>query len=314
MTNEIKGHGGHASEDQPRCDGVMDFTSIQKAILSAIDLSKIDQALTGATDEERNAELERRVKEFFSQLVVEFPGKGDSRYEFGNRINRTVQGFLANTTLEIERLAKRAAELEEQLRKADKKSREELSSRLDPLLEQEAQLMKYVKEYVNLTRAMDWETLRRIFDANVPEEQRRGAAERFAARRNAEQDEINRAYKAHANALSKLRDAKKFDLTDKDLNDNLLRPLDVVSWWADKARARKAALGKQAGTNAGKTGAAPTDAKPGTPEGKKDSDPLAKYRDEIENGNPDAEDDDEDEERDLINLDWKEDMIRRSLR
>lgn len=238
MTNEIKGHGGHASEDQPRCDGVMDFTSIQKAILSAIDLSKIDQALTGATDEERNAELERRVKEFFSQLVVEFPGKGDSRYEFGNRINRTVMGFLANTTLEIERLTKRVAELEEQLRKADEKSREELSSRLDPLLKQEAQLMKYVKEYVNLTRAMDWETLRRIFDANVPEEQRRGAAERFAARRNAEQDEINRAYKAHANALSKLRDAKKFDLTNKDLNDNLFRPLDVVSWWASKAAAK----------------------------------------------------------------------------
>ena len=238
MTNEIKGHGGHASEDQPRCDGVMDFTSIQKAILSAIDLSKIDQALTGATDEERNAELERRVKKFFSQIVVEFPGKGESRYEFGNRINRTVQGFLANTTLEIERLTKRAAELEEQLRKADEKSREELSSRLDPLLKQEAQLMKYVKEYSNLARARDWETLRRIFDANVPEERRRGAAERFASRRNAEQDEINRAYRAHANALSNLRDAEKFNLTNKDLNDVLLRPIDVASWWADKAAAK----------------------------------------------------------------------------
>lgn len=310
MTNEIKGHGGHASEDQPRCDGVMDFTSIQKAILSAIDLSKIDQALTGATDEERNAELERRVKEFFSQIVVEFPGKGESRYEFGNRINRTVQGFLANTTLEIERLTKRAAELEEQLRKADEKSREELSSQLDPLREHEAQLMRYVKECANLTRARDWETLRRIFDANVPEEQRRGAAERFAARRNAEQDEINRAYKAHANALSKLRDAKKFDLTNKDLNDNLLRPIDVADLW----KAYQDRDAENAKLQALVNGGTPTDAKPGTPEGKKDSDPLAKYRDEIENGNPDAEDDDEDEERDLINLDWKEDMIRRSLR
>ena len=237
----VRAPEGSAPGDKPKAASPSDFASIQKAIISAIDLSKIDQALTGATDEERNAELERRVKEFFSQLVVEFQGKGESRYEFGGRINRAVPGVLANTTLEIERLAKHAAELEEQLRKADEKSREELSSRLDPLLKQEAQLMKYVKEYSNLARARDWETLRRIFDANVPEEQRRGAAERFAARRNAEQDEINRAYKAHANALSKLRDAKKLDLTDKDLNDNLLRPLDVVSWWADQARARKAA-------------------------------------------------------------------------
>lgn len=235
MTNEIKGHGGHASEDQPRCDGVMDFTSIQKAILSAIDLSKIDQALTGATDEERNAELERRVKEFFSQLVVEFPGKGESRYEFGNRINRTVQGFLANTTLEIERLAKRVAELEEQLRTADDKSRKELHSQLDPILEHEAQLMSYIKEYSELRQRVDFETLSRVYRAPAPAERRRAVAELFAAHRNDEMAKLNELYKVHAKALLAVRDARKkydnFGLTDRSKTDNLYEPIDVADLW-----------------------------------------------------------------------------------
>ena len=307
MTNEIKGHGGHASEDQPRCDGVMDFTSIQKAILSAIDLSKIDRALTGETDEERNAELERRVKEFFSQLVVEFQGKGDGRYEFGGRINRTVQGFIANTVLEIERLTKRVAELEDQLRKADDKSREELSSQLDPLRKHEAQMMKYVKEYAYLARTRDWETLRRVFNAPAPEERRREVAERFAARRNTEQEEINRVYRAHANALSKLRDAKKFGLKNKDLNDDLLRPIDVASWWANARERKEAEEAKksQASVDGGDAGVTPVDG-----EGPRD---LSLGFD-LDNPDADPSLTDEDGSSELINLDWKEDMIRRSLR
>ena len=238
MTNEIKGHGDHASEDQPRCEGVMDFASVQKAILSAIDASKIDKALSGATDEEKNIELGRRIGDFFTQIVVEFQGKGDGRIEFGNRINRTVSGFLANTVAEIERLSKRVAELEEQLRTADDKSREELSSQLDPLIEHEAQLMKYVKDYANLARMRDWETLRRVFNAPAPEARRREVAEGFAARRNAEQEEINRVYRAHANALNKLRDAEKFGLTTRNLHRDLLPPIDVASWWEDSLARR----------------------------------------------------------------------------
>lgn len=243
MTNEIKGHGGHASEDQPRCDGVMEFTSIQKAILSAIDLSKIDQALTGATDEERNAELERRVKELFSQIVVEFQGKGESRHEFGSRINRTVQGFLANTTLEIERLTKRVAELEEQLREADDKSREELSSQLDPLREHEAQLMKYVREYAKDALIEDREAFYDLVSAIKSDDDRLAAAKDFADRWNPERAEISAAYKAHARALLKLRDAARygnFGLTSRDETIELIPEINVLDW-LDEARERREA-------------------------------------------------------------------------
>ena len=314
MTNENEGHGGHTSDDKPRCEGVMAFASvqkaIQKAILSAIDISKIDKALTGATDEEKNIELGRRIGDFFTQIVTEFQGKGEGRFEFGNAINRTVSGFLANTVKEIERLSKRVAELEEQLRTADDKSREELSSQLDPLLEHEAQLMKYVKDYANLARTRDWETIERVFDAPAPEERRREVAERFAARRNAEQATLNRIYQTHANVLNKLRGAEKFGLTTRDLHRDLLQPIDVASWWDDAlARQAEAERKKRADEGGGDTpetpGVTPVDGEVGAEDTGDFADTLA---------DTDSSLTDEDGTSELINLDWKEDMTwRRSL-
>lgn len=266
----VRAPEGEGPGAKPKKVSASDFASIQKAILSAIDISKIDKALTGATDEEKNIELGRRIGDFFTQIVTEFQGKGEGRFEFGNRINRTVSGFLANTVKEIERLAKRVAELEEQLRTADDKSREELSSQLDPLLEHEAQLMKYVKDYANLARTRDWETIERVFDAPASEERRREVAERFAARRNAELETLNRVYRTHANVLDKLRGAEKFGLTTRDLHRDLLQPIDVTPWW-DNALARQAEAErkKRAAEGAGDTtdgtpGATPVDDEAGT--------------------------------------------------
>ena len=233
---------GEAPGDRPTTRSASDFASVQKAILSAIDISKIDKRLEGGTEAELNAELERRVKAFFSQIVVEF-GKGEGRHEFGNRINRTMQGFLENTARNITNLANRVSELEKQLRDADEKARAELSSQLDQLLRQEAQMMAYVKEYAKALKREDSETFYGIVTSDKPEADRRSAAEQFVAARNSERENISRVYMAHAKVLRKRRDAEKYGLhiTDADVSGALLPRIDPKAWW-NSALERQAEL------------------------------------------------------------------------
>lgn len=243
----VRAPEGEGPGAKPKKVSASDFASIQKAILSAIDISKIDKALTGATDEEKNIELGRRIGDFFTQIVMEFQGKGEGRFEFGNAINRTVQGFLANTVKEIERLSKRVAELEEQLRTADDKSREELSSQLDPILAQEAQMMEYIREYADGVLREDWGTFLGIFESDETEADRRAAAAEFAAERNPVRAKISKAYADHAKALKAARNAEKLgiEVTSRDLHRELLPQINVATWWGTALARREEMEQKQ---------------------------------------------------------------------